>query len=110
MTLDKEHTDLLRRFGDGSMANEAFRHVDHVRVAWAYLVRDGLDEARRQFPLALLRFATLKGRPDIFDPALTDDWLLVIEAARRSHPGSTFDELLARRPELGDKATVPRRS
>src|SRR5262245_32779232 len=102
--------ELVRGFEEGSITNEAFRHVDHVRVAWAYLVRDGLDEARRRFPLALLRFATLKGHPEIFDAALTDDWLLVIEGARRSHPeAATFEELLARRPELADKTTVPRR-
>jgi hypothetical protein len=111
MALDSDDADRLRRFEDGSMGNDDFGHVDHVRVAWACLVRDGLDEARRRFPLTLLRFATSKGHPEIFDAALTDDWLVVIEAARRAHPeAATFSELLARRPDLGDKSTVRKRS
>jgi hypothetical protein len=108
--LERADAELVRRFDAGSLGDTEFNHANHVRVAWAYLQLHGCDETLRRFPQALLRFATLKGGPEKFDAALTRDWILHIDDARRAHPEArTGDALLAACPELMDKSTVKRR-
>ena len=66
--------ELLDGFRAGTLA--AFRHVDHVRVAWLY-VRAG--ESSR-FAEDLQRFAAAQGASAKYSEAITRAWLERIEA------------------------------
>jgi len=99
--------ELVRGFEDGSLPNCDFHHLEHVRVTWFYLERDGPEEALRRLADGLLRFATRAGHADKFDYALTRAWIETIDRARRAHPEArSFDALVRACPELLDRSTV----
>ena len=84
-------------------------HADHVRVAWAYLLRDGRDRALSQLATGLARFAAAKGAPGKFHLTMTRAWLDLIVLARTRRPDVTSaDQLLEAFPELADARTVGR--
>ena len=94
-------TELLERFERLDIAQ--FRHADHVRVAWAYLDRDGEGPALDSLVRGLTALANAKGHPEKFHYTMTRAWLELIVAARRQHPdiGSAAD-LLTRVPGLAE--------
>ena len=98
---------LVSRFEDGTLHGADFHHIDHLRIAWHYLERYGLAEARRRIGDGLLALATRLGKVDKFDLALTQAWVAAVDEARRTHPhAGSFDALVAARPDLLDRASV----
>ena len=94
-------TDLLDRFERLDL--DQFRHADHVRVAWAYLERDGEGPALEALVRGLTALAGAKGHPEKFHYTMTRGWLELIVTARRQHPDvGSAAELLARVPGLAD--------
>ena len=99
--------ELLRRFEAVDLPE--FRHVDHVRVAWAALERDGEAGALVTMIDALTRFAAAKGAPDKFHYTLTRAWLALIADARARLPRPrTPPRSWKRIPLLGDARTIDR--
>ncbi|HME07565.1 MAG TPA: hypothetical protein VKG25_10955 [Bryobacteraceae bacterium] len=70
--------EFVARFEDGSLANESFHHADHVRMAFLYLSRYPALEALQRFSNALVRFATAKGKPQLYHETITWAFLLLI--------------------------------
>lgn len=70
--------EFVARFEDGSLANESFHHADHVRMAFVYLLRYPALEALQRFSSALVRFATAKGKPQLYHETITWAFLLLI--------------------------------
>jgi hypothetical protein len=99
--------ELVDAFEAGTLPAAAFRHREHVRVTWAYLVRYGRADADRRLIDGLQAFALRAGRPGKFDAALTRAWVAAIDAVRLAYPDvRTFDGLAARRPDLLDARSV----
>ncbi len=70
--------EFIARFEDASLANESFHHADHVRMAFLYLSRYPALEALQRFSCALIRFATAKGKPQLYHETITWAFLLLI--------------------------------
>jgi hypothetical protein len=79
---------------------ERFGHVDHLRMAFAYLRRDGVDALPDNCGRAIRRLAEAGGMPDKYDEQLTLRWVRRVADAAADPPASSFDELLAFHPEL----------
>ncbi|MGH9374493.1 MAG: hypothetical protein ACRD15_23495 [Vicinamibacterales bacterium] len=90
--------EFVGAFERGTLPPAAFRHGDHVRLTWIYLVRHGGLGAERRLLAGLQAFAERAGKPEKFDPSLTRAWIAAIDAARAAH--ATFEEMVAARPEL----------
>ncbi|MCM2258796.1 MAG: hypothetical protein NDJ94_24440, partial [Vicinamibacteria bacterium] len=86
-------------FEDGSL--EAFRHRDHVRMAWLMLRAHGAraPEAIRD---GIRHFAAIKGATGLYHETLTRFW---VEACAAVKPvdDEAFDQFVARAPHLLDK-------
>ena len=95
--------DLREQFESRSLANAAFRHREHVRLTWIYLVSEPADEVAARLCESLLALATSHGVGDRFHYTLTVVWVRIIDAARRDHPGLPFDALVDACPWLLDK-------
>jgi hypothetical protein len=72
-----ENQTLISEFEQGR-APGAFRHADHVRVAFAYVSELPLLEAIAKFSEALKRFAAAKNKPNLYHQTITWAYLLLI--------------------------------
>ena len=67
--------EFIVSFEDASLANDAFHHSDHVRMAFLYLCRFPALEALGRFSAALMNFAAAKGKPQLYHETIT--WAFV---------------------------------
>lgn len=93
--------EFIASFEDCALANESFRHRDHVRMAFLYLCRYPALEAVERFSTALARFAAAKGKPSLYNETITWAFLFVIRErmARVTGPQS-WEDFAARNPDL----------
>jgi hypothetical protein len=111
-----EMTDeaLVAGFLDTSLPKDAFRHKDHVRVAWLFLQRYGMPAVLEEFSSALRRFADAKGATMLYHETITWGYLLLIhERQARSAAADwlTFAaanaDLLSWKPSVLDSLYTP---
>jgi hypothetical protein len=69
---------LIRTFEAGEEPPGGFHHREHVRVAWYYLQQSALPEALVRFSTALRRFASSRGKPNLYHETITTAFLLLI--------------------------------
>jgi hypothetical protein len=91
---------LVEEFDAGRAPGE-FHHADHVRVAFAYVVQFPFVEAVTRFSAALKRFATTKGKPQLYHETITWAYLVLIRG-RWARAGSvqTWEDFAQHNPDL----------
>ncbi len=92
--------DLLAGFEGASLPEGAFKHRDHVRVAWLFVTRLGLPAAIPRFVEGLQRFAAAKGKPQLYHATITWAYLLLIGERAACSPAPTWEEFAAANPDL----------
>ncbi len=97
-------SQFLEAFYTGVIPNQAFRHRDHLRLAWIEVRRLGLAGAEAAVTSGIRRFAAQNGHAPRYNDTLTRFWLRAIDMAVASHPELAFENLLAAEPHLLDKA------
>ena len=81
---------------DCSYPKEQFKHGDHIRLAWIYLRRYGLQQSEQRIATTIRRFAISLGHEEKFHQTITLAWLLLVNAAYAATPEiASFDEFLA---------------
>ncbi|GHD58277.1 hypothetical protein GCM10017083_41000 [Thalassobaculum fulvum] len=79
----------------------AFRHADHVRLAWIYLRRMALPEAMRRYADRLRAFAAHVGKPGLYHETITYAFLMVINERIADGPEAEgWDGFRDRNPDL----------
>jgi hypothetical protein len=78
MTAEAGDEALVRSFEAGELPAGGFRHPDHVRVAWYYLLRYPLPQAIAVFTEGLKRFAAARGTPEMYHETITIAYVLLI--------------------------------
>jgi hypothetical protein len=109
--------ELIVAFEAGEMPQGGFRHPDHVRVAWWYLLRYPLPEAIAIFSARLKAFATARGKPEMYHETVTIAYVLLISerldgaGAASALPWVKFAEehadLLAWNPSILERYYTP---
>nr|HEX4316932.1 hypothetical protein [Kofleriaceae bacterium] len=106
---DDSDASLVDRLESLALAPHAFRHREHVRVAFAMLRADGLGVGGARFRRALREFAEHCGAARKFDEALTAAWLERIAARIAATPELTDSAaFLAAHADLLDATAVRR--
>jgi hypothetical protein len=77
--------EFVAGFEDGSLAE--FHHADHVRMAFLYLCRYPTLDALQRFSGGLVRFATAKGKPQLYHETITWAFVFLIRE-RMARAGS----------------------
>jgi hypothetical protein len=99
----------LRAFETGTLPNAAFRHRDHLRLAWLYLRRDGPELGAEHIVDGIRHFAASHGAADRFHLTLTRFWIRLVQHLMEAFPSiERFEDLLAAFPPAADKAIVYR--
>lgn len=91
-----------------TLPNEAFRHRDHLRLAWLYLRCAPSDVAAARMEQSIRRFASHHGAPQKYHHTMTLVWMRLVAAARTENPVDDFTALLDAHPDLLDKTTLRR--
>ncbi len=79
----------------------AFRHADHVRLAWIYLGRMDLPSAMLRYAEGLRAFAAHLGKPGLYHETITFAFLLVINERMADGPaGESWGGFRERNPDL----------
>lgn len=87
----------------------AFKHRDHIRLAWIGLRRFGVDAAGDAVGRAIRAFATHHGAADKYHETITQAWVQLVATACAASPDvQDFDTLVARHPALLDKTLLHR--
>ena len=68
----------LHAFETGTLAEEDFRHRDHIRAAWLLLHEGPPAAALQRFSEALKRFAAAHGKSGLYHETITWAYLLLI--------------------------------
>jgi hypothetical protein len=102
---DLSDTEFLVAFESCTLAADAFRHYDHIRLAWLYLGTAPLEVATEKMAGAIRRFALHHtGSTAKYDEALTRSWMRLVARARAgSVNAATFAVFAEENPMLFDR-------
>jgi len=93
--------ELIARFEGGSIPATDFHHVDHVRLAFAYLSGYPVLQALQRFCASLRQFAKAQGKEDLYHETITWAYLLLIhERMARSAQPLTWKQFASANPDL----------
>jgi hypothetical protein len=101
---DEEFT---QAFETCEIPNAAFRHRDHIRLAWIYLRKYGPTEAATRISVSIRRFAAHNGASHKYHETITVAWMvLVAEAMHRVPDNASFESMIEASPKLLEKNTL----
>ena len=104
-TRDLSDSEFVAAFESCSLAADAFRHYDHIRLAWAYLGDFDLTEATDRMAESIRRFAVHHtGTTAKYDDNLTRAWMRLVAHARAiSADAPDFATFAVANPMLFDR-------
>lgn len=95
-----KNDELIRQFESDSLSSDSFHHADHVRLAFAYLCEYSPLEALARFSAALKRFATARGKPQLYNETITHAYFFLIRERMARFPECSWDEFADRNSDL----------
>ncbi|MBX3064893.1 MAG: hypothetical protein KF726_18060 [Anaerolineae bacterium] len=84
----------------------AFRHRDHIRLAWCYLKDHGWEQGLLRIRQGIQHFALAHGAATKYHETMTVFWAQVVQMHMAMDENGDFESLVARYPELLDKTLV----
>jgi hypothetical protein len=98
--LTQANRHLISEFEQGRAPGD-FHHLDHMRVAFAYMSELPMLEAIAKFSAALKHFAILKGKPNLYHETITWTYLILIgERIARAGITQSWEEFAEGNPDL----------
>ena len=94
--------EFLEQFENCTLAKEEFKHRNHLRLAWIYLAKFPLEQARLKITQGIVRYATSLGAAQIYNETLTFFWIYQVYQAMDGKTLS-FDAFIAEHSYLLDK-------
>jgi hypothetical protein len=93
---------LLRAFESATVDPTAFRHREHLHVAWCYLRALPLEDALARYVHHLRRLVAVLGVPGKYHATMTWAYVVLLHDAMVRSPEADLDVLLAANPGLLD--------
>jgi hypothetical protein len=92
--------DLIHRFESDVVPEGSFHHGDHVRLAFAYLCEYSVLEALAKFASALKRFATARGKTQLYNETITCAYFFLIRERMARFKTANWEEFSQLNPDL----------
>jgi hypothetical protein len=92
--------DLIRRFEQDLAPDAPFHHADHVRLAFAYLSQYPAFQALEKFSAALKRFATVRGKTQLYNETITCAYFVLIRERMARAGNLTWEQFERENPDL----------
>jgi hypothetical protein len=99
---DLDDAAFLSAFESCSLPNGAFRHRQHLRVAWLYLGTSSFAEAAVRFSTNLKRFAAANGAAGLYHETITWAYLALVNERMHTSAARDFDSFLRANADLLD--------
>ncbi|MFN8417997.1 MAG: hypothetical protein U0528_01930 [Anaerolineae bacterium] len=96
--------EFVHAFEQGTLG--AFRHRDHIRLAWCYLKNHGWEQGLVRIRQGIQHFALVHGAATKYHETMTVFWAQVVQMHMAMDENGDFESLVARYPELLDKTLV----
>jgi hypothetical protein len=92
--------EFIRQFEADGVPENSFHHADHVRLAFSYLSEFPPLEALEKFCAALKRFATARGKSQLYHETITQAYFFLIRERMARRAASDWDEFAQDNPDL----------
>jgi hypothetical protein len=92
--------ELIRCFENDAVPENSFHHADHVRLAFAYLCEYPVLQALEKFASALKRFATARGKTQLYNETITCAYFFLIRERMARCESAHWEEFARRNPDL----------
>jgi hypothetical protein len=92
--------ELIRRFEADAVPEDSFHHADHVRLAFAYLCKHPVLQALEKFASALQRFATARGKAQLYNETITHAYFFLIRERMARSPDADWEEFARQNADL----------
>ena len=107
--LSSEDAAFLEAFETATLPDGAFRHRQHLRMAWLYLRLYGEQAGTARIVQGIKRFAAAKGATMLYHETVTRFWVRLLLHAQSLVPqAGSFDEVVDAHPGLLDKTLLAR--
>jgi len=94
------NTEFIQRFEADAIPENSFHHTDHVQLAFAYLSEFPPLEALQKFSAALKRFATDRGKSQLYHETITHAYFFLIRERMARCATATWEEFALNNPDL----------
>jgi hypothetical protein len=94
------NAELIHRFEADTVPENSFHHADHVRLAFAYLCEHAPLEALEKFVAALKRYATARGKAQLYNETITHAYFFLIRERMARSACADWEEFADRNPDL----------
>ena len=92
--------ELIFRFESDAVPEDSFHHADHVRLAFAYLCEYPVLQALEKFAGALKRFATARGKTQLYNETITCAYFFLIRERMACCEGADWEEFSRQNTDL----------
>ena len=101
--MNARYAELTRSFESRDLDAGAFRHRDHVGVAYEMLCSYDFVEASAKYAANIKSIATKAGVPDKFNATITFAYLSLIAERMGTTRHANYDDFISRNPDLLSK-------
>jgi len=91
---------IIHCFETNAIPEHSFHHADHVRLAFAYLAIYPPLQALENFSAALKRFATARGKSQLYHETITHAYFFLIRERMALCSTANWDEFADQNPDL----------
>jgi hypothetical protein len=92
--------EVIECFENNVIPDGSFHHADHVRLAFAYLCQYPVLQALEKFTNALKRFATARGKAQLYNETITYAYFFLIQERRARSGDADWEEFSRHNPDL----------
>ena len=92
--------ELIHHFESDAVPEGSFHHADHVRLAFAYLCEYPVLEALAKFASALQRFATARGKTQLYNETITCAYFFLIRERMARSATADWETFARQNPDL----------
>ena len=100
LAFSMSNEELIRRFEGDLVPEDSFHHADHVRLAFAYLSHYPPLQALEKFSAALKRFATGRGKSQLYHETITHAYFFLIRERMARASAAEWDEFSRHNQDL----------
>jgi hypothetical protein len=92
--------EFILRFESDTLPDDSFHHVDHVRLAFAYLSQYPVLRALEMFAAGLQRFAASRGKSQLYNETITCAYIFLIRERMARCAVADWEAFSLQNPDL----------